>query len=362
LSRGPSTQGSTSVVIVGGGIIGLSAAWALVQQGLAVTVIDKARFGAEASWAGAGMLAPGGEVLQPSRLGALSVRSRAQYAAWVHQLERASGLSVDYQECGGLDLAYSAAEMGALDARAACQAQLDIISKKVTPDNISTFWPRVRKDGLVGGRFYAGDAIVNPRDLTAALTAVLQPSAELIENCGVTRIHVGDRAVTIDTVQGTRHFGSAVVSSGAWSGTIETFGVPPLPLSQPVKGHLIAYRQPLQTCSTIIRHGHTYLLQRAGGELICGASVEHVGFDREVKPAIVNELAAQAAFVLPHLEETTPTEAWTGFRPGSDDLHLGSWHSPRLCLAYGHFRNGILLAPHTAELIASELSASLRTL
>jgi glycine oxidase len=90
--------------------------------------------------------------------------------------------------------------------------------------------------------------------------------------------------------------------------------------------------------------------------LIAGASVEHVGFDRTIEDARISALATSAATILPHLSETVPTETWIGFRPGSDELHIGPWHSPRFHVAYGHFRNGILLAPATVRKIAAELS------
>jgi glycine/D-amino acid oxidase-like deaminating enzyme len=89
--------------------------------------------------------------------------------------------------------------------------------------------------------------------------------------------------------------------------------------------------------------------------------VEHVGFERDVKPEIVAKLAADAGAILPHLSETTPSESWIGFRPGSDALHVGPWHSESFYLAYGHFRNGILLAPWTASLLSSAIASSLGT-
>jgi glycine/D-amino acid oxidase-like deaminating enzyme len=115
-------------------------------------------------------------------------------------------------------------------------------------------------------------------------------------------------------------------------------------------------------CVTIVRHNHTYMLQRANGLLIVGASAERVGFDRTVDQSAVIRLEKEAAQIMPHLAETSPTEIWTGFRPGGDKLHLGQWHSPKVYLAYGHYRNGILLAPATAERIKREIIASLQML
>ena len=176
----------------------------------------------------------------------------------------------------------------------------------------------------------------------------------------MTSMRMQEGGAEVHVAQSTRRFDAAVMAMGAWSSTLTVRGVPTLPTAFPVKGHLIGYLQPDQTCSTILRHKHTYLLQRANGLLIVGASVEHAGFDRTLQAETTATLAREAAEVLPHLGETTPTEVWAGFRPGSDAMHIGAWYSPRLYLAYGHYRNGILLAPVTAERIAGELIANLQ--
>lgn len=350
-----------SLAIAGGGIIGMSLAWRLAQQGLSVTVFDKGIIGGEASWAGAGMLAPGGEIESASRLASLSIESRQLYASFVRELEQASGRRIDYQECGSLDLAYSAEDLDALEIRAGHQAEIGIASKPLSPAHVSAFWPRVRLEGLAGARFYAGDALVNPRELVDALgSACSSLGVKVIENCAVLAAAFEPEAVILGTCRGSRIYQALVIAAGAWSDSIAIKGVPPLPVAEPVRGHLIGYPQPDQTCSTILRHGHTYLLQRANGMLIAGASVEHVGFNRDLDQRIISDLASAAGFVLPHLQDTAPSEKWIGFRPGSDDLHLGAWHSERLYLAYGHYRNGILLAPITARDLAGQISANLR--
>jgi glycine oxidase len=360
-SAGPLRPG-TSIAIVGGGIIGLSAAWRLAQRGFAVTVYDKSALGGEASWAGAGMLAPGGEVEEESELASAAIASRRMYASYVSELEQASHTAIDYQECGALELAYSKEELDALERRAAFQATLGIASKAVSVTSIRAFWPRVQTTALTGARFYPDDAIVNPRQVVAALIATIRSlEVTLLENCPVSHLNVAADGVELVSGSGRSNYEAAVVAAGAWSGGIEIAGVPRTPPSEPVKGHLLGYLQPEQTCTTIIRSANIYLLQRANGVLLAGASVERVGFAREVNPDITAKLAAHAGAVLPHLGETTPTESWTGFRPGSDALHVGPWHSNRLYLAYGHFRNGILLAPWTADVLAEAIAANLET-
>lgn len=351
---------SPSVAIIGGGIIGMSAAWRLAQRGLRVTVFDRSTVGGESSWAAAGMLAPGGEIEDASPLAVLALESRALYPAYVRELESASGLAIDYQECGGLDLAYSAEEWDRLEARAARQSELGISSKPLSAQHVSTFWPRIEQANLAGGRFYPGDAIVNPREVVIALAAACRKLGVTVhQNSPVTHIAVGSQIVEIHVEGGLTEYSAAVLATGAWSSEIPLMGVPPLPTAYPVKGHIIGYHQPAQTCNTILRHNKTYLLQRASGLLIAGASVEHVGFDRRIESDRISALAAAAATILPHLSETVPTETWIGFRPGSDELHIGSWHSPRFHVAYGHFRNGILLAPVTVRRIATELGGFL---
>lgn len=347
---------SHSVAVVGGGIIGMSIAWRLAKAGFRVAVIEKSTVGGEASWAGAGMLAPGGEIDEPSPLAPLAIESRQLYRNFVRELEDASGLAIDYQECGGLDLAYSQEEWQALEARATRQQALGIESKPLTAKQVGTFWPRIRTEGLTGARFYPGDAIVNPREVVLALAAACRKLGVAVEqNCAVESVTVTEQGVELQTGSGRKSSRAAVIAAGAWSSRVGVTGVPPLPIAEPIKGHIIGYQQPEQTCNTILRYGGTYLLQRANGLLIVGASMERAGFDRQIHPERVAALAARAAFILPHLGETEPTETWIGFRPGSDSLHVGSWHSDRLCLAYGHFRNGILLAPLTAEQIAAEM-------
>ena len=360
MKPGNSGPPELSIAVIGGGIIGTSIAWRLAQRGWEVTLFEKRSLGSEASWAGAGMLSPGGEIESWSPLATLAIESRQLYASFVRELENVSGLAIDYQECGGLDLAYSPDELETLEHRAARQAAVGIRSKALLGTDVFTFWPKIRNRNLLGARFYSGDAIVNPREMVIALADACQKSnARIVQNCSVFQAEISSGSVTLRTGEGIQTFAAAVIAAGAWSGSIVIEGTPPLPDSEPIKGHLIGYQQPEQTCNTIVRHGHTYLLQRANGLLIAGASVEHAGFDRSIHAEVVDSLCRNAEFVLPHLAGTSPSETWIGFRPGSETPRIGSWHSQRLYLAYGHYRNGILLAPITAERIAAEINANL---
>jgi glycine oxidase len=361
LSEGGEPQHKLHVAVAGGGLIGLSISWRLAQQGFRVSLFEKGSIGKEASWAGAGMLAPGGEFDSSSPLLKLAIESRRLYPDFVRELEQVSQSEIDYQECGALELAYGSAEWEALRDRSEAQAVLGIRTKALDLQQVRTFWPRVRLDGLTGAMFYSDDAIVNPRDLVTALKVACRRAAVTIsENSAISNIDLGREEIDF-TVRGLSHKADAVVvAAGAWSGLIQLRHSPPLPASFPVKGHLIGFDQPDQTCGTIVRRTHTYLLQRANGLLIAGASVEDAGWDARIDPEVAASLAEEASFLMPHLAETSPSQIWIGFRPGGATLSLGAWHSSRLYLAYGHYRNGILLAPVTADRIAQEINANLR--
>jgi len=159
----------------------------------------------------------------------------------------------------------------------------------------------------------------------------------------------------VENLESLKSFDAVVVAAGAWSNQLG-IGLPPV---EPIKGHLIAYGQPPGKYRTILRHGHTYLLQRTNGLLIAGSSEEHLGFDRSVDGQIVSDIASRAAFVVPSLAGEALVESWTGLRPASETPHTGAYGpGGRLFLAYGHYRNGILLAPITARDLAAEISAS----
>lgn len=348
-----------AIAVVGGGIIGMSIAWRLAQRGMNVTVFEKGQVGGEASWAAAGMLSPGGELtgLSDSKQAEIYIRSRRQYKGFVEELTRESASAIDYLESGAIDLAYSPEEWAALRKRAETQRSLGIASREITPEQVRILSPHVQTEQLTGALFYAEDGIVAPRDLTNALKTVCHTrGVELRERTVVEEIEFRDRRLIING----RHFSAGVVAAGAWSGNIRARGVPPLPPTEPVKGHLLGFDLQLGACPTIIRHGHIYIFQRGSGFVVAGSSTEHVGFERAIDASVSEQLFRQVTRVLPVLEKVMAVDVWTGFRPKADRLYLEPWHSDILFLAYGHYRNGILLAPASADRIVDEMMPSLR--
>ena len=331
------------MIIAGAGIIGLSCAWRLSLCGSPVTVFDAGAAGSEASWAGAGMLAPGGEMEEASLLTEMALESLALYPEYVEELREASGLAIDYRRCGALEVALTEPEAAALEHRAARQVNLGIPSQ-------SAVFP-----GSISARFFPEDALVNPRDVLAALRVVcIRQGVRLQEHERVLEILPGGSGVK--TAKGRYENDSVLICAGAWSSELAPAGSP---VARPVRGHLISYPAEAGRLETILRHKNTYLLQRETGSLVAGASTEHVGFDRTLDESVVQTIHSRASRLLPWLADREPSERWLGFRPGiaGGIPAIGRVEGTSIWTAYGHYRNGILLAPDTARrIVASVLS------
>ena len=333
----------SEAAVIGGGIIGCSVAGRLAQKGVRTSLYEAGSVGREASWAGAGMLAPGGEVDSDSSWGRRSVESLALYPAFVAELEDESGLKIDFRRCGALELEYTEDERSANRIRAETQARLGIGSVELDAAATLKAAPPVCRDGLLGAHYYPEDAVVDPRQVMEALVVACERRGVLIrEN------HPVAAAGQIDA-------GAIVVAAGAWSGGL----VEGAPASFPVRGHLVGYHLPARALGPIVRRGHTYAFQRSTGFTVVGSTTERVGFDRRIDPELVRRIHQRAHDLLPVLVAGSPDESWMGFRPGVEagEPQVKRFGASHIWLAYGHYRNGILLAPITAQMIAAEIVA-----
>ena len=332
------------VIIIGGGIIGGSIAWRLAQAGAAVTLVEAGTLGGEASWAGAGMLAPGGEIAARSRWAEFALESLAMYPAFVAELESETGLGIDYRRCGGLEVARTEAEWQDLAARRAVQTELGI-----------------RAEAVEGGMFYPDDALVDPRDVTRALRSACERlGVRICEGTRALAVRVWGERAEVETSGGVLEGSAVVLAAGAWSGAIPVFGGDgrmEIPATFPVRGHLLGYTLEPGSVGPILRRGHTYVMQRSSGFTIAGTSTEEVGFNRELDTRVVEDIRARAEELLPRLRSAGEPVAWLGFRPGIEggEPAIGRVGETCLWLAYGHYRNGILLAPGTAGRVVREV-------
>jgi glycine oxidase len=349
-------------IVIGAGIIGASIGWRLAQQGLRVLLIDRDRVGGEASSAGAGMLSPGGEIEAHSAWSALAAEGLRLYPAFVAELEEEAGLHIDFQRLGAVELAVTHAEWTALQARAGRQAAMGIASCPLDPADLRKHVALARQD-VWGALFYPQDALVDPRDLMTALRAACAArGVQIREGTPVTAIRPRSGEILIETGGQIIEAPVAVLAAGAWSTEIPVEGVT-LPRAFPVRGHLLGYQLEPHSLGPLLRYGHTYVLQRANGFTVAGTSSEQVGFDRRLDPAILLDIHSRAADVFPVLADRQPAESWLGFRPAldSDRPAVGRAGDTALWLAYGHYRNGILMAPATAHHVAEGITANRET-
>ena len=310
------------------------------------------------------MLAPGGEFDQPSPMLDFAIGSLGRYQNFVAEIEADSGLPIEFRRTSAIQIALTHTELESLIVRAALQRTAGIPSTVLTKDQLHALAPLVRSDAL-GAIHYTNEAIVDSAGLMTALRAACLARGVTVEEQSrvtsiaatrtSTRALLGDKSIDA---------ASAVISAGAWSSGINVtidHHPYPLPRSYPMKGHLLGYRLPAGSIAATIRHDHTYVLQRADGFSIAGSSTEDAGFDRTIDPKIVADIAVRASSLLPALRGLQPESVWIGFRPATDTPapNIGRVHSSRLWLAYGHYRNGVLLAPATCDQVCREISAAL---
>jgi len=195
--------------------------------------------------------------------------------------------------------------------------------------------------------FHPEDGIVDPAALLRAL------------HCACESRKVRIRREYVTTVE-PRDYAAVVIAAGAWSGQVHVNNVT-LPAVTPIKGHLIGFQLEPGALGPVRRHGETYVLQRSNGFLIAGSNEQDIGFDSTVDDAICEDIHRRATRLFPPLEHATPAKRWIGFRPRSangDAPHIGRVAGTNVWLAYGHYRNGILLTPVTAQRIADEIQSS----
>jgi glycine oxidase len=354
---------SMDVLVVGGGVIGASIAWRLARQHARVMLFDVASVGAEASSAAAGMLAPAGEFDDPSKL-EFALSSLAKYPDYAASIESDSRCAVDLRHPGAVEVAVDEEEFRALAERAARHRGYGVRSQILSARQLRELVPLLREDA-VGGIHYPDELTVDPQALMKALQAAcLARGAILVEGAPVVSVTAGAHSVRAALPDRTFEAAFAVIAAGAWSQdiTVSLDGAPhALPRSFPVKGHLVGYRLGAGSLGATVRHGDTYLLQRAGGFTVAGSSMENVEYDRSINAGVVADIRARAARLLPALDGLEPERTWTGFRPATttSEPHVGRIASSRVWLAYGHYRNGILLAPATSDRVAQEIKGSL---
>lgn len=338
-------RSTTDVAVVGGGIIGAAIAWRLATSGAGVTVFDPSP-GSGATQAAAGMLAPVTELhYGEERLLRLNLASAKRYPDFVAELEAATGIDVGYDRTGTVVAAWDGADLAALRDLAELHTSLGLNSELLTARELRAVEPSVAA-GLPGGLYAADDHAVNPRRLHRALLSSATVEPQRVVSVGADSVTLADG----DVVSAA----TVVVAAGARSGQID--GVPPT-VVRPVKGQTLRLRSSRPVITHVMRGSvrgvPVYLVPRKGGELVVGATSEEAGYDERPRAGAVYDLLRDAQHLLPAVLEMELLEVSTGLRPATPDNRpiIGAVE-PGLVVATGHYRNGVLLAPITADAVA----------
>ena len=272
------------------------------------------------------MLSPGGEFETPSKWLEMGIEGMRMYPRFVEELHTETGVPIDFQLCGSNYLVESEPARRRAEFQRTNGIQVNIIEQ---------------------GLHYPDDGLVDPTDLLKALRVACEiRKVSLVEHHRLADIESAD-------------YGALVIAAGAWSDQLRVtcHGRPvALPAVKPIRGHLISFDLPPGSLGPMRRRGHLYILQRASGCTIAGSTEEDVGFDRTVDLKICLDIHERAEELFPPLAKVGPSRAWVGFRPYSPEgPHIGRIEGTNVWLAYGHYRNGILLAPLTARRVAGEI-------
>jgi glycine oxidase len=342
-----------NVVVLGAGVMGTALAWRLQQLGAHAIVLERALPGAEASSAAAGILAPLAEAAGEPHLLELGVASLARYPEWAEALLRETGVDVGFRRCGVLHVALDPAGVAQHDAtQAALGAHRH---ERVTGSEAAARWPWL---GPVHDALWLPtEAVVDNRLLVQALYRAAERAGATFVT-GRTALGIateGGRAVGIETDQGTVRGDAVALCAGAWTSLVPEAAALGI---KPIRGQMLAVKAPAPPIPTIVfaaRRG--YLVPRDDGRVIVGSTMEDAGFEKAVTPEGLRLLGGLVMDVVPSLSRLPVVETWAGFRPASADgmPALGRLGPEGLWVASGHHRNGILLTPITAEILAARI-------
>jgi len=335
------------VIVIGGGIIGLSLSIELRKRGASVLVVERGEPGREASHAAGGMLVDCG-LETPKALQPLATASARMYPEFVHELQAESGMK------SGLGMKIDLRDEGTVFLPSAAHAPS---SSALPPEQLAELEPALADSSRPA--FYLPERSVDPRGLTAAaLEAAKNRGVDFSSGDAATAVNFSDDRVTGVTTTKTAFLAPTVVNcAGAWSAQVGPLALP----TRPVKGQMLSVAMhPRDLVKHVIRTPDLYLIPRSDGRLLVGATVEEAGFDKRTDPATIQRLHHSALALVPKLSDAKILEDWAGLRPGTPDALpiLGPTQTPGYYVATGHFRDGILLAPVTAQVMAEVITAT----
>ncbi len=352
---------SFDVAIVGGGIIGTSIAFELASANLRVVVLDRQEPGLESSWAAAGMLSPGPDAPSALPLVPLGKDSFLRYPDFVAAIESASGKSTGFARPGTLEIFTGRNAEQNRDAMIAqyraLELPIDPLSAEAARKLEPSLGPEVRAAALL-----SREATIEPRALVAAaIDACKNKRVTFRTGVSVTSfLRDGNRCTGV--IAGTEKIAArfVVLAAGSFCGTLtgnytvsNSHSFAPFAPTHPVRGQMLALRSENISLARVVRSDHAYLVPRADGRLVAGSTLENAGFQKEVTAEGKEKILRGVAEMIPALASAEIVESWSGLRPGTPDNLpiIGPTEIDGLLVATGHYRNGILLAPATANIL-----------
>lgn len=361
---------AADVAVVGGGVVGLAVARAVARRGLSVTLVESRQPGAEASSAAGGMLAPQAEADEHDEFFDLLCASRDLYPSFADALAEESGVNIELDQTGTLYLALREEDEEELERRHAWQSGAGLAIELLTPEDVRALEPAVSPRVRLALRF-PRDWQVENRQLVRALAAsALRAGVRVLTHTEARGVRVvAGRVAGVETSRGTLSAGAVVLAAGAWASRVplleagrdgrdaRTRGFEH-PSVEPVRGQMLCFEHAaveMPALRHVVYSPRGYLVPRRDGRLLAGSTTEHAGFDCSLTAGGVHAVASHALEIAPAVERLRLADAWAGLRPKADDDWPVIGESPEvrsLFYATGHYRNGILLAPATGEIVA----------
>ena len=351
-------QRPSDVIVVGAGIVGCAVAYELARRGASVEIIDERPVGMGATQASAGVLAPYIEAHAGSPLLEMTVRSLGLYDDFVATVADRSGAVIPYRRTGTIDVAANERDLERLQATARFVQDRHVPALLLDGPAARAEEP-LASDDILGALLIEEHGFVGANELTRALvTAARRAGAQLVEPSCVRRIYHRDGDAIVETDRGTLTSNAVVLAAGSWSAKVGIDGVRASVPVRPVRGQLLYLGWTGPALRRVIWSSHCYIVPWDDGTVLVGATSEEAGFDERLTVSGVHDLLQAACDIVPHAWMATFRGGRVGLRPGTaDDLPLigASTVMPTLVYATGHYRNGVLLAPLTAQLVADAM-------
>ncbi|KMK76661.1 glycine oxidase ThiO [Alkalihalobacillus pseudalcaliphilus] len=350
---------SRSVIVIGGGVIGLSIAYQLQRNDFQVTLLEKGRCGGQASGAAAGMLAPFSEIGEDQDdFFRLCVTSLGLFKEWQSNIKEDSNIDFEFSESGSLHVVFHEADVLALKGRLSWQKKWATSARMLSGEEARELEPALSKEVLAAMYYPEESHVYAPAYVKSLEEACRKVGVKIIEDTGQIYIHTEKNSTYVSAQNGgTWQADEYVCAQGAWGKELEeTLGVS-LPIF-PIRGQICAYQGYAESVNHIVYSSQGYLVPKENGTLINGASEDIAGFQTTVTEKGIERLTNWNHKLFPFLKEIDPFHTWAGLRPATLDGYplIGKLKEhPHITVALGHYRNGILLSPVTAHIVTSIL-------